>query len=148
MSKMSLHDPFAFLKHKLWPKEGAGVKVPIWLPTTKSQKSPWFTYVQVASHIPLKRSWWGLQLCFKGLQKTLWASKITKVPILRILGISRLIIWESRNKMTFGCRPVAKHREYYKDEGGGFSKVQAMVNIVSLCLLVALPCTKSDQTIH
>jgi hypothetical protein len=26
MSKMGLHDPFGHLKHKLWPKEGSGVK--------------------------------------------------------------------------------------------------------------------------
>jgi hypothetical protein len=82
------------------------------------------------------------------LQKTLRASKIARVPILRILGISGLTTWESWDKMTFGCRPIAKHREYYKDEGGGFPKVQAVVNLVSLCLPVVLPCTKSDQTIH
>jgi hypothetical protein len=29
MSKMSLHDPFEYLKHKLWPKERPGVKLPI-----------------------------------------------------------------------------------------------------------------------
>jgi hypothetical protein len=29
MSKMGLHDPFELLKHKLWSKEGSGVKVPI-----------------------------------------------------------------------------------------------------------------------
>jgi hypothetical protein len=23
---MALHDPFGYLKHKLWPKEGLGVK--------------------------------------------------------------------------------------------------------------------------
>jgi hypothetical protein len=40
MSKMSLHDPFGYLQHKLWPKERLGVKLPIWLPTTKSQESP------------------------------------------------------------------------------------------------------------
>ncbi len=27
MSKMGLHDPFGHLKHKLWPKEGLGVKL-------------------------------------------------------------------------------------------------------------------------
>ncbi len=27
--KMGLHDPFGYLKHKLWPKEGSGVKLPI-----------------------------------------------------------------------------------------------------------------------
>jgi hypothetical protein len=37
MSKMGLHDPFDYLKYKLWPKERLGVKL---LPTTKSQKSP------------------------------------------------------------------------------------------------------------
>jgi hypothetical protein len=31
MSKMGLHDPFEYLKHKLWPKEGLGVKVSITL---------------------------------------------------------------------------------------------------------------------
>jgi len=29
MFKMGLHDPFEYLNHKLWPKEGLGVKVPI-----------------------------------------------------------------------------------------------------------------------
>jgi hypothetical protein len=29
MSKMGSHDPFAYLKHKLWPKEGLGIKLPI-----------------------------------------------------------------------------------------------------------------------
>ncbi len=27
MSKMDLHDPFEYLQHKLWPKEGLGVSV-------------------------------------------------------------------------------------------------------------------------
>jgi hypothetical protein len=44
--------------------------------------------------------------------------------------------------MTFGCL-VAKHREYYKREGGGFPQVRAMVNLVGLCLTVVHPCTKS-----
>jgi hypothetical protein len=37
---MGLHDPFGHLKHKLWPKEGLGIKLLIWLPTTKSWESP------------------------------------------------------------------------------------------------------------
>jgi hypothetical protein len=36
MSKMSLHEPFEYLKYKLGPKEGPGVK----LPNTKSWESP------------------------------------------------------------------------------------------------------------
>jgi hypothetical protein len=65
MSKMGSHDPFGHLKYKLWPKERSGVKLAIWLPTTKSQESTWFPYVQVVCDIPLKSSWQELQLCFK-----------------------------------------------------------------------------------
>jgi hypothetical protein len=62
---MGLHDSFGHLKHKLWPKKKSGVKLPIWLSTTKSQESPLFHYVQVVCHIPLEISWQGLQLCLK-----------------------------------------------------------------------------------
>jgi hypothetical protein len=62
MSKMGSHDPFGHLKHKLWPKEGPEVKLPIWLPTSKHPESPWFPCVQVACHISLERSQRGLQI--------------------------------------------------------------------------------------
>jgi hypothetical protein len=65
MLKMGLHDPFEYLKHKLWPKEGLGIKLSIWLPTTKSQELPRFPFVQVTCHIPLESSQGGLQLCFR-----------------------------------------------------------------------------------
>ncbi len=29
MSKMGLYDPFEYLQHKLWPKQGPGIKVSI-----------------------------------------------------------------------------------------------------------------------
>jgi hypothetical protein len=65
MFKMGLHDPFGHLKHKLWPKEGLGVKLAIWLPTTKSRESTRFPCVQVACNISLESSWWRLQFCFR-----------------------------------------------------------------------------------
>jgi hypothetical protein len=65
MFKMESHDPFGYLKHKLWPKERPGVKFSIWLSTIKSQKSPWFICVQVICNITLKSPWQGLQLFFK-----------------------------------------------------------------------------------
>jgi len=40
MCKMGSHDPFGRSEHKLWPKEGPRVKLPIGLPTTKSQEFP------------------------------------------------------------------------------------------------------------
>jgi hypothetical protein len=48
MSKMGSHDPFGYLKHKSWAKEGLEVKLPISLLTIKSQESLRFTYMQVA----------------------------------------------------------------------------------------------------
>jgi len=43
MSKMGSHCSFGHLKRKLWSKEGPGVKLPVWLPTTKSQELTQFT---------------------------------------------------------------------------------------------------------
>jgi hypothetical protein len=39
MSKMGSHCAFGHLKGKLWAKEGPGVKLAIWLTTTKGQES-------------------------------------------------------------------------------------------------------------
>jgi hypothetical protein len=62
---MGLHDPFGYLKHKLWSKERSRVKLAVWLLTTKSQELTWFPHVQVACNIPLENSQLGLQLCFR-----------------------------------------------------------------------------------
>jgi hypothetical protein len=148
MSKMGLHDLFWFLKHKLWPKEGLGVELTIWLPTIKSQESPWFPWVQVACYILLERQ--GLQLCIgphfdQSQHKKLWASKVVGVLILRI---SRFQLGSPGTKWHLGAGPVTKHREYYKGEGAGFPQVRAVVSLGSLCLPVARSCTKSAATMH
>jgi hypothetical protein len=39
MYKMASHEPFGHLQPKLWAKEGPGVKLAVWLPTTKSRES-------------------------------------------------------------------------------------------------------------
>jgi hypothetical protein len=70
MFKMGLHDPFEYLKHKLWPKKGPGVKLPISLPTTKSRESFWFPYTQVACRI----SWKALDEGYNWFI-TLWGKK-------------------------------------------------------------------------
>jgi hypothetical protein len=54
--------------------------------------------------------------------------------------------WESRDKLSFSAGPVAKHRVYYKGEGGGFPQVQAMMNLVNPCLPVIR--LKRAQTTH
>jgi hypothetical protein len=65
MSKMASHEPFGHLKHKLCAKEGPGVKLLVWLPTTKSQEStrPWC--VQAKCDTPLEISQGELQVCFR-----------------------------------------------------------------------------------
>jgi hypothetical protein len=117
MFKMNLHDPFGYLKHKLWPKEGLGVKLAIWLPTTKSQELPWFPYVQVACHIPLKRSQQGLQLYFRHH----FNQRSTKVMSPQScespnLGNFETPTWESRDKMTSGCWPHGQAQKILQGE--------------------------------
>jgi hypothetical protein len=105
MSKMGSHDPFGYLKHKLWPKEGPGVKLPIWLSTIKSREASWFPYVQVACDIPLESSWQELQLCLRPHLNQKSVDKIMglqncKNPNFENFGIPT---WESWDKITFGC---------------------------------------------
>jgi hypothetical protein len=107
MSKMGSHDPFGHLKHKLWPKEGLGVKLPIWLPTTKSQDLIWFPYVQVACNISLESSRWGLQFCFRLHLNRRSAHKVIEPQSRRShsCGNFETPTWESREKMSFGYGP-------------------------------------------
>jgi hypothetical protein len=149
MSKMGSHDPFGHLKHKLWPKERLEIKLAIWLPTTKSQESPWFPCVQVACNIPLHWKFLNEGYNFAldlisiiGLHTKLWVLKITRFPTL---GISRLSLGSPGTQWHFGAGPVARHIIYDKGEGGGFPQVRAVVNLVNPCLLVARPCTKVLQ---
>jgi hypothetical protein len=81
----------------------------------------------------------------KGFHKKLWAFKVMGIPILRILGSQ---VGSPRIEWHLGAGPVAKRREYYKVEGGGFPQVQAMVSILSPCLHVTRPCTKNAPTTH
>jgi hypothetical protein len=80
-----------------------------------------------------------------GLHTKLWASKVVGVSILRI---SRLQLGSLKRKWHLGVGLVAKHREYYKGEGGGFPQVRAVVNLMNLCLPMARPCTKNASTMH
>jgi hypothetical protein len=107
MFKMGLHDPFGHSKHKLWPKEHLGIKLAIWLLTTKGWESARFSCVQVVCHISLESSQQGLQLCFKLHFNQRFVHKVMNVqsdesPKFRHF---RTLTLESRDKMTFGCWP-------------------------------------------
>jgi hypothetical protein len=75
----------------------------------------------------------------------LWAPKVMRVPTL---GISRVALGSPETKCHFGASPMAKHKIYYKGEGGGFPQVRAMVNLVSLSLSMAHLNTKSAPAMH
>jgi hypothetical protein len=150
MSKMGLHDPFGRLKHKLWPKEGPRVKLTIWLPTTKSLELPQFPCVQVVCHIPLESSRQGLQLCLRshlnwGSTHKVMCPQSCESPNFEYFGTS---LGSPGTKWHLGAGFVARHRVYYKGEGGGFPQVRAMVSLVSPCLFVVHSCTKSAPAMH
>ncbi len=97
MPKMDLHDSFEYLKHKLWPKKGLGVKVLIWLLLTKSQNHPEISAFRwrVTYHWKKFNKGYNFALdltSIEGLHKKLWPSKMLEVSIS---GISKPPTWES-----------------------------------------------------
>ncbi len=84
-------------------------------------------------------------ISIKGLCAKLWAPKIVKVSVVEISGLS---FGNPETKCHLSGSPVAKHKVYYKGEGGGFPQVRAMVSLVSSSLPMALPSTKSVPTMH
>jgi hypothetical protein len=115
---MGSHDPFGRLKHKLWLKERLGVELAIWLPTIKSQESTRFPFVQVACHIPLESSQWGIQLCFK--------LQLNQRSARKVMGPQ-----SHKTKCNLDVGLMERHKVYYKGEGGAFPQVRAMLNLVN-----------------
>jgi hypothetical protein len=144
---MGSHDSFEFLKHKLWPKERPGIKLAIWLLITKIALIPLreggmpHTIGKI-----LTRATTFLKLDFDQRSK----EEIIGLQSRRSpnFGDFETSTWESQDKMTLGVGPMAKHRVYYKGEGGGCPQIWAVMNLVSLCLLVVCPCTKNALTMH
>jgi hypothetical protein len=133
---MGSHCSFGYLKHKLWPKEGSGVKLPIWLSIGKSQKLTKFTWVQRACNIPLESSQKKLQLCFKPHHDsrsacTVMGFQSCESPNWHDFRTPTRESWEKKNHLDVGS--VASHRIYYKGEGGGFPQVQAVVSLECPC---------------
>jgi hypothetical protein len=65
ISKMPSHWQFGHLRPKLWAKEGPGVKLAVWLPTTKSRESMPSRHPIWACDMALERSRRGLHLRFR-----------------------------------------------------------------------------------
>ncbi len=76
----------------------------------------------------------------RGLYTKLWASKVIEVPILKFSGLP---LGSLGTKWHLGVSPMARHKVYYKGEGGGFPQVWAVVSLVNPCLLVVRSCIKN-----
>jgi hypothetical protein len=106
MSKMASHEPFGHLQYKLWQKEGSRVKLPIWLPTTKSRESTWPRCVQVECDTPLESSQGELEVFFRPhpnqrSEQRVMNSQSPESPNWDSFGTPP---WESRDKKPFRCR--------------------------------------------
>jgi hypothetical protein len=71
--------------------------------------------------------------------------QIMRVPIS---GISKLPFGSPGTKCHLGAGPMARHKVYYKGEGGGFPQVRAMVSLVTSSLPMAHPNTKNALVMH
>jgi hypothetical protein len=129
---MASHWQFGHLQPKLWAKEGPGVKLAVWLPTTKSRESTSSRRPIWVCHMALERSRRGLQLwsnprCDPTLQSGVMAVQSSGSPIGTISGLH----FGSPNKLCHSdVASATSRREYYKGEGDGFPQVRAVVSLV------------------
>jgi hypothetical protein len=65
-----------------------------------------------------------------------------------VVWISKLPLGSPGTKWHFGVGPMAMHRVYYNEEGGGFPQVQVMVSFMNLSLHVPHFNTKSASIMH
>jgi hypothetical protein len=119
---MASHWSFGHLQPKLWAKEGPGVKLPgvklaIWLPTTKSRESTSSRCLIRKCDMALKRSWQGLQLWFRPRrdptpQSGVMAVQSSRSPAGTISGQFRDSISGVPTKCAIRVPPPRSNAEY------------------------------------
>jgi hypothetical protein len=137
MSKMASHEPFGHLQPKLWAKEGPGVKLAIWLPTTKSQESTRIQRLQMDCDMALEIFWRELQDFFRPRPNRRFEQEVMNVqspgsPTRDSFGTPP---WECHSNVA----SAESYREYYMGEGGGFLRVWAVVSQVNPSCLWLVP---------
>jgi hypothetical protein len=142
---MASHESFGHQKHKLWSKEGLGVKLVVLVPTTKSRESTRPRCVQVECNTPLESSQGELQVCFRPHPNWRFEQEVMNAQSPG-----------SPNQDSFGTptpgspgtkgrldvAPMEWHIVYYMGEGSGFPRSWAVVSQMSPELPVACPSTK------
>jgi hypothetical protein len=102
---MTSHESFEHLQPKLWAKEGPGVKLAIWLPTTKSRESTRSRRAMRECDVALESSRKELQYWFKirpdrRLGREVMMAQSHGSPNRDNFGTA---LWESRDKEPLGC---------------------------------------------
>jgi len=118
MPKMASHVPFGHLQLKLWAKEGSGVKLAVWLPTTKSRESTSSRRLLKECDMVLESSRGELQLWFRPHSNRRselgdMSSQRSETPTRDSFGTPP---WESREKKSFEC---SLHQELQRILYGG-----------------------------
>jgi hypothetical protein len=105
MPKMASYGPFGHLQRKLWAKERPGVKLSIWLPTTKSQESTSSRHRLKECDTALKSSQQELQLWFRPCPDPSLGRGAMNVQSPGTLTRDSFgtPTWESQEKKPFGC---------------------------------------------
>jgi hypothetical protein len=132
MPKLSLHWPFGHLQPKLWAKEGPGIKLPVWLPTIKSQESTSSRRRLKKCDTALESSRKELKLWFRPRPNPSSGRGAMSVQSLEtpIRTISRLQLWSPGKKSHLDVASAESCRVYYMGEGGGFPWVRVVVSLV------------------
>jgi hypothetical protein len=162
---MPSHRQFGHLQPKLWAKEGLGIKLPVWLPTTKSQELTCSWRPIWACNMALERYRRGLKLWFRPRrnptpQLGVMAVQSFGSPAEIISGlhfgspgnlwsptgtISGLHFGSPGNLCHLDVASTERHREYYKEYGGGILPNQGCGESKWIRVPVACPNTKRMQ---
>jgi hypothetical protein len=142
---MASHWPFGNLQPKLWANERPGVKLAVWLPTTKSQESTSSRPPNWECDMELERSRRGLQLWFRSCRDQTLQSGVMSAQSA-VGSYERSKSWDSNrdnfgtiSRLQLGSPGKKSHldvalaercREYYMGEGGGFPRVQAVLSLM------------------
>jgi hypothetical protein len=129
---MASHWPFGHLSPKLWAKERPGVKLSVWLPTTKNRESTSSRCPNGECNTALERSRRGLQVWFRPrrdltLQSGVMSSQSPGTPPGTVSGLQ---LGSPGKKSHLDVVLETWRREYYMGEGGGFPWVRAVVCLV------------------
>jgi hypothetical protein len=129
---MPSHWSFGHLKPKLWAKEGPGVKLAIWLPTTKSRESTSSRRPNRKCNIALESPRRELQLWLRHRRDLTLQSRVmsSQSPGTPTETISRLQLGSPEKKSHLDVASAEWCREYYMGEGGGLPRVRVVVSLV------------------